>query len=82
MIQWGRSRSKRTTAVRAGISSRSEFLGMLWNLGRGAASTSYCWRSEAHRGGLAALGQRRGGVARTGKSQRGGVRAVAGLEAT
>jgi hypothetical protein len=55
---------------------------MLWNLVRGAASNSYCRRSAAHRGGLAALGQRRGSVARAGKSQRGGARAVAGLEAT
>jgi hypothetical protein len=82
VIQWGRSRSKRTTAVRAGISSQSEFLGMLWNLGRGAASTSCCWQSAVHRGVLAALGQRRGGVACAGKSQRGGAREVAGLEAT
>jgi hypothetical protein len=67
--------------VRTVISSRSEFLGMLWNLGRGAASNSYCWWSVAHRGGLVVLGQRRGGVARTGKSQREGARAVAGLEA-
>jgi hypothetical protein len=52
---------------------------MLWNLGRGAASTSYCWRSAAHRGGLVALGQRRGGVARAGKSQRGGARAAGEL---
>jgi hypothetical protein len=55
---------------------------MLWNLVRGVASNSCCRRSAAHRGGLAALGQRRGSVARAGKSQRGGARAVAGLEAT
>jgi hypothetical protein len=45
-------------------------------------STSCCWRSAVHRGGLAALGKRQGSVARTGKSQRGGARAVAGLEVT
>jgi hypothetical protein len=82
VIQWGRSRSKRAMAVRVGICSGSEFLGMLWNLGIGAASTSCCWQSAAHRGGLAAIGQRRGGVARSEENQRGGARAVAGLETT
>jgi hypothetical protein len=69
-------------AVRAGISSQSEFLGMLWNLGIGTASTSCCWRSAVHRCGLAAIRQRRGGVARSEENQRGGARAVAGLETT
>jgi hypothetical protein len=44
-------------------------------------SSSCCWQPVAHRGDRAELGQRRGGVARAGKSQKGGARAVAGLEA-
>jgi hypothetical protein len=46
------------------------------------ASDSCCWQLVAHRGGRAALGQRRGGVARSEENQRGGARAVAGLETT
>jgi hypothetical protein len=71
VIQWERSQAKRKTAVRAGISSQCEFLGMLWNLVRGAVSNSCCWQSVEHRGGLAALGQRRGGVARAGEEPEG-----------
>jgi hypothetical protein len=44
-------------------------------------SRSYCLRLAAHRGVRAKLGQRRGGVARARKSQRGGARVAAGLEA-
>jgi hypothetical protein len=44
-------------------------------------SSSCCWRPAAHRGDRAELGQRRGGMARAGKSQREGARAAAGLEA-
>jgi hypothetical protein len=82
VIQWRRSRAKRTTAVRGGISSRREAPGYAEELGKGTASDSYCWRSMAHRGGRAALGQRRGGVACSEENQRRGARAVAGLETT
>jgi hypothetical protein len=44
-------------------------------------SISCCWWPAAHRGDRAELEQRRGGVAREEKSQRGGARAATGLEA-
>jgi hypothetical protein len=82
VIQWSSSRAKRTTAVRAGKSSQREAPGYAEELGKGTASDSCCWRSAAHHGGLAELGQRRGGVACLEENQRGGARAVAGLEVT
>jgi hypothetical protein len=82
VIQWRRSRAKRTTIVQAGLSSRREAPGYAEELGKGTASDSYCWRSAAHRGGRAVLGQRRGGVARSEENQMGGARAVAVLETT
>jgi hypothetical protein len=45
-------------------------------------SSSCCWRPAAHRGGLATLGQRLGGVARAEESQRRKAGAVTSLEVT
>jgi hypothetical protein len=64
-------------AVRADISSRREAPGRVVGLRSSTARSSCCWRSAAHRGGRAELGQRRGGVACAGNSQRGGARAAA-----
>jgi hypothetical protein len=82
VIQWRRSRQRQTTAVRVDISSRREAPGHAVGSRSGTAHGSCCWRSTAHRGSRAALGQRRGGVARLEENQRGGARAVAGLEMT
>jgi hypothetical protein len=68
------------TVVQAGISSRREAPSHAVGLRSGTAHGSCCGRS--HRGGRAALGQRRGGMARSEENQRGGARAVAGLGTT
>jgi hypothetical protein len=82
VFRWGRSRAKRTTAVRVDISSRRGAPGHAMGLRSSTARDSCCWRSETHRGGRAGLGQRRGGVARTEKNQKRGARAAAGSKMT
>jgi hypothetical protein len=68
------------TVMQAGISSRREAPGHAVGLRSGTARSSCCWRSAAHRGDRAELGQRRGGVACAEDNKREGARAVAGLK--
>jgi hypothetical protein len=80
VIQWRRSRAKRTTAVRVDISSRREAPGHAVGLRSGTTRGSCCWRSAAHRG---TAGQRsgRGGAAWSAwEKARGGAKAVGELE--
>jgi hypothetical protein len=82
VIQWRQSRERQTTAVRVDISSRREAPSHVVGLRSGTTRSSCCWRSTAHRGGWAALGQRRGGVARSEENQKREARAADGLEMT
>jgi hypothetical protein len=73
----------RWSAVKGGRGSDPvEAPGYAEELRKGTSSDSCCWRLAAHRGGLAVLGQRRGGMAHSEENQRGGAGAVASLEAT
>jgi hypothetical protein len=70
------------TVVRVDISSRRRAPGHYVGLRSGTASDSCCWRSAAHRGGRAELGQRRRGVARAEDNQKREARAADGFETT
>jgi hypothetical protein len=69
-------------AVRVDISCRREAPGHAVGLRSGTACSSCCWRSTVHRGCRAALGQSRGGVARSVQNQKREARAADSLETT
>jgi hypothetical protein len=79
VIQWRRSPERQTTAVRIDISSQREAPGHAVGLRSGTARSSCCWRSAAHRGDRAELGQRRGGVARAEENQKREIFCIKGL---